>query len=317
MTEPLVSIIIANYNRAHLIEETLNSIKNQSYTFFECIIVDDGSTDDSVNVIQNWIQGDERFHFFRRPKSIRKGANACRNWGFKEKCKGDLIKFFDSDDIMLKDHIRISVEQIIEEELDFVVVDCQNFDENGLRERPYETNKNYVKITPIEFAKFQNAWITNDLMLKRELASGIEFNEFIRELASEYQYGIKLLLLTDNVILIPDILTHRRVHLDSFVVQMEMNKLQRDSYIAETKLFTAEYLRTIAPKSLIRWFLEGHVQYCFNLLVSKSNPRHFKKAFRLYVPIFGLFPTLTIFMTFFSAYFTGKGYSILKYIRQR
>jgi glycosyltransferase involved in cell wall biosynthesis len=317
MTKPLVSIIIANYNRADLIEETLNSIKNQSYSFFECIIVDDGSTDDSVNVIQNWIKRDDRFQFFRRPKSIRKGANACRNWGFMEKSKGDLIKFFDSDDIMLKDHVKISVEQIIEKDLDFVVVDCQNFDEDGLRERPYETNKNYVKITPMEFAKFQNAWITNDLMLKRELASGIEFNEFIRDLASEYQYGIKLLLLTDNGILVPDILTHRRVHLDSFVVKMEMNKLQRDSYIAETKLFTAEYLRKIAPNSLIRWFLEGHVQYCFNLLASKSNPRHFKKAFRLYVPIFGPLPTLIIYMTFCSAYFTGKGYSILKYIRHR
>jgi glycosyltransferase involved in cell wall biosynthesis len=85
MTEPLVSIIIANYNRAHLIEETLDSIKNQSYAFFECIIVDDGSTDDSVNVIQNCILGDDRFQFFRRPKSRRKGANASRNWGFKEK----------------------------------------------------------------------------------------------------------------------------------------------------------------------------------------------------------------------------------------
>ena len=164
MTKPLVSIIIANYNRADLIEETLDSIKNQSYPLFECIIVDDGSTDDSVNVIQNWIQRDNRFQFFSRPKSIRKGANACRNWGFKEKSEGNLIKFFDSDDIMLKDHIKISVDLIVERKLNFVVVDCQNFDENGLRERPYETNKNYVKITPMEFAKFQNAWITNDLM---------------------------------------------------------------------------------------------------------------------------------------------------------
>ena len=316
MTEPLVSIIIANYNRAHLIEETLNSIKNQSYTFFECIIVDDGSTDDSVNVIQNWIHGDDRFQFFERPKSIRKGANACRNWGFKEKCKGDLIKFFDSDDIMLKDHIKISVQHIIEKNLDFVVVDCQNFDENGLRERPYETNKNYVKITPIEFAKFQNAWITNDLMLKREFAIHIEFNEVIRDLASEYQYAIKLLLLTDNGILIPDLLTYRRVHSGSFIVNMYSDNLVRDFNIAETKLFTAEYLRKIAPNSLTRWFLEGHMQYCFNLLISKHNPRHFGKAFKLYVSIFGLIPTMIIYMTFLSAFFTGKGYSVLKWIRQ-
>ena len=313
---PLVSIIIANYNRAHLIEETLDSIKNQSYTFFECIIVDDGSTDNSVNVVQNWIQGDERFQFFKRPKSIRKGANACRNWGFKEKSKGDLIKFFDSDDIMLKDHIKISVEQIIEEELDFVVVDCQNFDENGLRERPYETNKNYVNITPIEFAKFQNAWITNDLMLKKEWAFRIEFNEHIREVASEYQYGIKLLLLTHNGILIPDILTHRRIHSGSFIVNMDADDVVRVFNIAETKLFTAMYLKDIAPENLIRWFIAGYMRLTFELARKRIIHNSVIKSFPLTIRTFGLFKTSVFFIGIASGFFLKKGYNIVKYARQ-
>lgn len=313
---PLVSIIIANYNRAHLIEETLCSIKNQSYSFFECIIVDDGSTDDSVNVIQNWIIGDDRFKFFARPKSTRKGANACRNWGFTEKCKGDLIKFFDSDDIMLKDHIKTSVQYIIEKNLDFVVVDCQNFDENGLRERPYETNKNYVKITPIEFAKFQNAWITNDLMLKREIAIHIEFNEVIKEVASEYQYGIKLLLLTDNGILIPDILTHRRVHLGSFMVNMDADDVGREFNIAETKLYTANYLKDIAPEHLIKWFLQGYMRLSFELARKRIIHYSVIKSFPLTIRTFGLLKTSAFVLGITSGFFLKKGYNLVKYARQ-
>ena len=315
MTEPLVSIIIANYNRAHLIEETLDSIKNQSYTFFECIIVDDGSTDDSVNVIQNWIHSDDRFQFFERPKSIRKGANACRNWGFKEKCKGDLIKFFDSDDIMLKDHIKISVQHIIEKNLDFVVVDCQNFDENGLRERPYETNKNYVKITPMEFAKFQNGWITNDLMLKRKFAVQIEFNEFIRDVASEYQYAIKLILLTDKGFLLPMILSHRRIHKESLIQNMEQDQTFRQKSLAEIKLFTAIYTKDLASSELIEWLLEGHMQYCFDLLSKKIYPNHLIKSFCVYLTQFGIFRTFLIILSFNSAFILGRGYNVLRYVR--
>ena len=316
MTEPLVSIIIANYNRAHLIEETLDSIKNQSYTFFECIIVDDGSTDDSVNVIQNWIQGDDRFQFFKRPKTIRKGANTCRNWGFKKKSKGELIKFFDSDDIMLTDHIGISVKHIVNKELDFVVVDCQNFDENGLRERPYETNKNYVSITPMEFARFQNGWITNDLMLKRKYAVQIEFNEEIIDVASEYQYAIKLTLLTEKGILIPDIVTHRRVHSGSIIVNMNTNIIVRDLSIAETKLYTANYLKDIAPENLIRWFLQGYMRLTFELARKKVIHNSVIKSFPLTIRTFGLFKTLAFVLGIASGFFLNKGYNIVKYARQ-
>lgn len=99
MNNTLVSIIIPTYNRSYIIGETLDSIIAQTYTNWECIIVDDGSTDNTIELITKYISKDKRFQFYHRPKDRIKGANACRNYGF-EISKGDYIKWFDSDDIM-------------------------------------------------------------------------------------------------------------------------------------------------------------------------------------------------------------------------
>ena len=94
----LVSIIIPTYNRAHLISETLDSILAQTYTNWECIIVDDHSQDNTQTVIKEYQDSDSRFQFFVRPNSKNKGANSCRNYGI-EKSKGNYIIFLDSDDL--------------------------------------------------------------------------------------------------------------------------------------------------------------------------------------------------------------------------
>ena len=96
----LVSIIIPTYNRAHLIGETLDSILAQTYTNWECIIIDDGSSDDTLEVIDNYIKKDNRFQYYRRPVERSKGPNVCRNFGY-ELSKGEYINWFDSDDVML------------------------------------------------------------------------------------------------------------------------------------------------------------------------------------------------------------------------
>ena len=77
----LVSIIIPTYNREHLIGETLNSIIAQTHTNWECIVVDDGSTDNTEEVLKNYKEKDKRFIFLKRPDNLPKGANTCRNIG--------------------------------------------------------------------------------------------------------------------------------------------------------------------------------------------------------------------------------------------
>jgi len=94
----LVSIIIPTYNRAHLISETLDSIVAQTYTNWECIIVDDGSTDDTSVVLENYLN-DKRFNFYKRTNNRKKGPSSCRNIGI-ENAKGNLIMFLDSDDLI-------------------------------------------------------------------------------------------------------------------------------------------------------------------------------------------------------------------------
>ncbi len=65
MNNPLVSIIIPTYNRAHLIHETLDSVLAQTYTNWECIVVDDGSSDNTEEVLESYINKDFRFQDYQ------------------------------------------------------------------------------------------------------------------------------------------------------------------------------------------------------------------------------------------------------------
>ena len=95
----LISIIIPVFNRVSLLKETIASIQNQSYKNWECILVDDGSTEETQVDIRQIINNDKRFKYYSRPSYKRKGPTSCRNYGF-EKAKGEFIYFFDSDDFL-------------------------------------------------------------------------------------------------------------------------------------------------------------------------------------------------------------------------
>ncbi|WP_296386325.1 glycosyltransferase family A protein [Winogradskyella sp.] len=128
MQEGLISVIIPTYNRAHLLPETLASIESQTYKNWECIIVDDGSTDNTEEIILS--HSDSRFVFYKRPKERQKGANACRNYGFK-KSNGEYINWFDSDDLMHPDFLKLKVEELETDlSLDFCACVGQKFIEN-------------------------------------------------------------------------------------------------------------------------------------------------------------------------------------------
>ena len=79
MKQPLVSIIVSCYNQAHCITNTLESIVAQTYTNWECIIVDDGSKDTSADVIKEFIKDDTRFTYLFQNNQ---GVSRARNTGF-------------------------------------------------------------------------------------------------------------------------------------------------------------------------------------------------------------------------------------------
>lgn len=97
---PLISVIVPTYNRAGMIKKTLYSLLNQSYTNFEIIVVDDGSTDDTEERVKE--VRDARITYYKKKNEERAVA---RNFG-ASLANGDYVNFFDSDDIALNNHLQ-------------------------------------------------------------------------------------------------------------------------------------------------------------------------------------------------------------------
>jgi len=121
----LVSIITPCYNSSKYIEETIKSIKEQTYNNWELIIVDDYSTDNSVDLVKKIILVDSRVKLIEL--KVNSGPAISRNVGIKM-AKGDFITFIDSDDIWLPEFIENSIKFETESE-GFVFSSYHRFDE--------------------------------------------------------------------------------------------------------------------------------------------------------------------------------------------
>jgi glycosyltransferase involved in cell wall biosynthesis len=93
----LVSIIIPVYNGSNFISTTLESVVNQEHKLIECIIIDDGSIDDTAKIVKEWIRNDTRFIYIYQ---VNMGLSSARNKGLQY-CKGIFIQFLDADDVIL------------------------------------------------------------------------------------------------------------------------------------------------------------------------------------------------------------------------
>jgi len=97
---PLVSIIIPNFNKAVYIAKTFDSLISQIYENWEAVVVDDGSTDKSLKIIEEYSKKDNRFRLIKRYREP-KGGSVCRNIGL-ENALGNYVIYLDSDDLFIK-----------------------------------------------------------------------------------------------------------------------------------------------------------------------------------------------------------------------
>lgn len=147
----MISILMPVYNRETLIIETLESIVNQSFVDWECIIVDDGSTDQTAEVVEAFIKKDSRFIFLKRPEYLPKGPSACRNYAY-EVSKGQYIQFFDSDDIMHPNHLLAKSNKIAN--ADVVVCKLKQFSNQFENQLFQFSDSNHLVITHSAFDDF-------------------------------------------------------------------------------------------------------------------------------------------------------------------
>lgn len=104
----LVSIIVPCYNQAKYLEEALQSVLDQTYTNWECIIVNDGSPDHTETVAKNWVDKDSRFKYVYKENG---GLSSARNVGL-EGAKGAYVQFLDSDDCIVKTKLELSLQHL-------------------------------------------------------------------------------------------------------------------------------------------------------------------------------------------------------------
>lgn len=232
---PLVSIIIPTYNRAHLIVETLDSILAQTYTNWECIVVDDGSTDETSVILQGLLKKDKRFQYFKRPQSKLKGANACRNFGF-EKSKGEYLIFLDSDDLLENTCLEFRVEKVYGVRNEYgneVFVFSMGLLINGHKSsrvfnKDFDNSKKYLE----QFLKGSAPWTITCVMWRRSCFEVIgEFDETFQRL-QDVDLHTRLLLRGVKINKIDEVDSWYRI-LDNVSEYVAENKLPKiiNSYI--------------------------------------------------------------------------------------
>ncbi|MCE2788869.1 MAG: glycosyltransferase family 2 protein [Saprospiraceae bacterium] len=124
--DPKITIVIPVYNRLELLKETLSSVKEQSESNWESILVDDGSNEDTVRYLEEIVRNDARFRFIRN-LSPRKGGSVCRNIGYLQS-SSQYVFFLDSDDILPPTCLSSRLSFIVQHpEADYWVFDTLHF----------------------------------------------------------------------------------------------------------------------------------------------------------------------------------------------
>lgn len=176
---PKISVIMAVYNAAHYVGRSIRSVLAQTMDDFELICVDDGSTDDSVQKLQDWAERDSRVRVLARPHA---GACTALNTGL-EAARGRLIAFLDNDDAIHPRTLEVACASLESNDLDVVIWDREDVEDDGSLEPTFASLK---KIPKPEKILDYVGWGMGDhhvafwcKMYRREVLEGVWFEPTI------------------------------------------------------------------------------------------------------------------------------------------
>lgn len=310
----LISIIIPIFNRAHLIVETLDSIISQSYTNWECIIVDDGSTDNIQMVINKYIKKDKRFKLYKRPIDLIKGPSSCRNFGFY-KSTGAYIKWFDSDDILLPDALEKQI-SYMDDEVDVVVskLELKNLEKN----ETIEVNEIFSNLLIEDYLLGNVSFYVSGPLWKREFLVNKElFDEKIRNL-DDWDFNLRMMYNKPHIFFLDEVIAIYRIHEDSLLHELgkcNFNEIYSEFSAREKHLKLLSSLEYKEARLKLRDFIIA--RSLFFLRIGLSLP--FKEKCKLFLITLKyqmkyqyhriFFKTL---LAFFTSIIFNKGYTLLK-----
>ena len=310
----LISIIIPTYNRAHLIGETLDSILVQTYPNWECIVVDDGSTDTTADVMREYIKKDNRFQYHQRPINKIKGPNSCRNYGF-EMSNGEYIKWFDSDDVMLPYLLEKQVLSFAKNvEMSVCKLSYFDFERRVPIKENIISSKNLIEdylIGNVTFYISGPLWKRIFLEKQNQL-----FDESLTNL-DDWDFNLRMLYQKPNITNVNEVLILYRVHGDS--LSQEINKLNfkeiKSELEARRKHLKLLKINKLASPSVLQHYIKGRYKFIFREAMIKKDKNKYYYLKMLVVSQLemldfrGFFKTIFGFIVFS---FFNKGYKLLK-----
>lgn len=307
----MVSLIIPLYDREDFILTTLKSIKEQSDSNWECIIVDDGSTDNSFNIVSDYIKNDSRFKLYKRPSEYKSGGNGARNFGFIQ-ANGEYINFIDSDDILHYDFVKYKLEAIKNSKADVII------SKTIITTLEINDIINYEKRTFLtddlldDFITLKVSWyIVDPIWKKKFLENKKLFNENLLK-GQDRDFHIRMLIAKPDIEILDKYLYYYRNNNNS----ISANLSERTALsMLETGFERNVVLLDNNIKDTTRLFLYKQMIKLYPL-VYKS-----KKAKNLYLKILYrffrfekayIFLTIRFFLAIISFNIIGKGEKILK-----
>lgn len=229
---PLVSILMPVYNAALYLEEAIKSVLNQSFSDFELIVLNDGSTDDSLTITQQFANNDARIIIYNGEQNM--GIANVLNIGLGI-ARGQLIARMDSDDISLPNRFSVQVQYMMEHpDVDLCSCGMKQFGESD-KLMFYDNSNEEIKFNAMFFSPILHPTV---LWRRDKMKSFSYEQEYVP--AEDYRLWTKALVNNVSMVNIPDILYLYRIHVTQATQQTERVN------IAVEKVRT-EYIKMMFP----------------------------------------------------------------------
>lgn len=261
---PKVSIIMATYNRSRYILESLLSIQAQTFTDWECIIIDDGGTDSTSEVLAPILMEDIRFQYFKRTPMFQKGLPGCRNYGL-DLAQGDYIIFFDDDDIAHPQNLELCVLELSKNDIYFCRyirdVFIGDFDYAFVYSKIYTSF--YIDLNDIEKI-LKNELLFNScaVMWKKEC---FQKRRFVEDLMYAEEWELYSRIISSGVkgLSINKSLFYGRKHSDSNTAEFYRNDPVRRASNAEAVYLVIKNLKETKLLSypILKYFVQAALGY--------------------------------------------------------
>ena len=220
MNNELISIIVPIYNTEKYLHQCLDSILNQTYTNFEVLLVNDGSTDSSGIICQEYVENDSRFRYFENNNG---GVASARNLGL-ERSGGAYITFIDSDDWVEPNYLDVLYTALKENDTDVAISTYKRFAQDGvfyLRSYSREDDEflnigtrsrdSFLEILPRLGELDHSFYSISSKLIKRKIIGNLLFDEQI-SYAEDLNFFFHLYLGVESVVYVRDYTYVYRTH---------------------------------------------------------------------------------------------------------